>query len=161
MRVELKTQRYFTCPNGCAHRMTVEHLLDQDDPCSTKGGPPRSAGPWYCDDCGDGWKLTYDATGVDVEPAGKKKVDQFVILELPPQTEPVCFKLRTSRVDRALDEEADVYFYEEHTCPTNWLRHVDEVSIGDDDDPHGLWKHVRTYDVEVETPDRGAAPEDR
>lgn len=146
MKVELKTQRYFTCPNGCAHRMTVEHLLDAND-----GGPRRSAGPWYCDECGQGWKLTYDVDSVDVEPAGGKKVDQFVILELPPQTEPVRFKVRASRVDRELDESVDVYFYEEHTCPTNWLRRVEEVSVGEDDDPHGLFKHVRTYDVEAES----------
>ena len=147
MRVELKTKRYFTCPNGCKHEMMVEHLLGDGAWGVTKDHPRRTAGPWYCDECGQGWRLTYDASGVDVEAVGKK-VDQFVILELPPQSEAIRFKLRTSRVDRDLDESADQYFYEEHTCPTNWLRHVDEVSIAGYDDPHGLWKYVRTYDVE-------------
>jgi hypothetical protein len=149
MRVELKTKRYFTCPNGCKHEMTVEHLLG-DGPCGvTKDYPKRQAGPWYCDECGQGWKLTYDADSVDVEPVKGKKVDQWVILELPPQTEPIRFKVKAMRIDRELDESADQYFYEEHTCPTNWLRRVEEVSIGEDDDPHGLFKHVRTYDAEA------------
>jgi hypothetical protein len=89
MKVELKTKRYFTCPNGCAHEMAVEHLLGSGSCGVTKEHPTRQAGPWYCDGCGQGWNLTYTVDSVDVEPAKEKKVDQWIILELPPQTVPV------------------------------------------------------------------------
>ena len=58
------------------------------------------------------------------------------------------FKVRGSRFQKRPDEDTRRYFYEEHTCPTNWLRDVEEVSIGDNTDPHGLWKFVAVYDAE-------------
>jgi hypothetical protein len=145
MNVEIKTKRLFTCPNGCAHEFVVEHILREEN------REPRTAGPWYCDDCGQGWRITYSRDGIDVtaaQPDGKKH-PQWVILELPPQSEPVRFKVRGQRFSSTIDEDRVRYFYEEHTCPTNWLRDVDEVSIGGSDDPHGLWRLVSVYDAEA------------
>jgi len=34
------------------------------------------------------------------------------------------------------------YFYNTHTCPTNWLRDVEQISVGKDTDPHGLFHLV-------------------
>lgn len=142
MRVELKTKRFFTCPNGCACEMVVEHLFSGS--CAvTKEYPKRQAGPWYCDECGQGWILTYDGNSIDVRPrAGgddARKRKHWVTLELAPQTVPVRFKVKGIRFEPTVNEEVVRYHYEEGTCPTNWLRDVAEVSIGDDDDPHGLW----------------------
>ena len=33
------------------------------------------------------------------------------------------------------------YFYEEHTCPTNWLR-IPMISVAGNHDPHGLFEFV-------------------
>jgi hypothetical protein len=35
------------------------------------------------------------------------------------------------------------YFYEEHTCPTNFIR-CELISFRGDMDPHGVFDHVRT-----------------
>lgn len=153
MKAELKTKRYVTCPNGCAHEMTVEHLLGEGPCATTKDYPRRRAGPWFCDDCGQGWDLEYDADSVDLTPTkgGREKmIRDWCILELPPQTEPVRFKVRGMRFEQAIEEDNRRYFYEEHTCPTNWLRDVKEIAIGAETDPHGLWKLVAIYDADAE-----------
>lgn len=137
MTPEIKTIRYFTCPNGCAHQFSVEHLFAALAP---EPGRTRMAGPWHCDDCGQGWRITYDATSlVDVSPAGDCKRTHWVTLELPPQSSPVRFRVRGVRFTESIDVESERYFYEEHTCPTNWLRNVDRVEIDGEEDPHGLW----------------------
>jgi hypothetical protein len=39
------------------------------------------------------------------------------------------------------------YFFEEHSCPTNWLRNCEVVICDGDQDPHGFLKHVRSVEV--------------
>lgn len=147
MKVELRTKRYFLCPECGDHQFTVEHLFE--GPCAvTAGAQKRTAGPWYCDNCGAGWRLSYDANGVDVEPHTDRQRTQYVILELPPQTEPVRFKVKWFRFTPEIDEDRARYYFQEHTCPVNWLRSVEDVSIGKDSDPHGLWKLEAIYDAE-------------
>jgi hypothetical protein len=38
------------------------------------------------------------------------------------------------------------YFYNEHTCPTNWIGDVELISDDGDVDPHGFMKVVRIVD---------------
>lgn len=40
-------------------------------------------------------------------------------------------------------QEQNRYFYEEHTCPTNFIR-VPLISFKGDHDPHGLFRFVRS-----------------
>lgn len=40
-------------------------------------------------------------------------------------------------------QDGDRYFYEEHTCPINFIR-VPLIASGGDLDPHGLFDHVET-----------------
>lgn len=150
MKPEIKTKRFFTCPNGCSHQFIVEHLLTPGDPCAvTKEYPTRTAGPWYCDDCGQGWRITYGSNTIDVEPArGEKKRDHWVIMELPPQAEPVRFLTRGIRFTEDIDDDLVRFHHEENTCPTNWLRHVTEVSLGTTTDPHGLFYFVAAFDAQ-------------
>lgn len=143
--MKLKTKRYFTCIKGCDHEFFVEHLLDGT--CSS-----RTAGPWYCDVCGLGHNIEILGNGeISVTASSKGQMrTQYVLLELPPQKESIFFEVEGMRFEADIDEDHDRYYYEEHTCPTNWFRKVLEVSIGKDGDPHGLWKHVRTYDIKAE-----------
>lgn len=39
------------------------------------------------------------------------------------------------------------YFFEEHSCPTNWLRECVAVIEGGNCDPHGFLEFVRAVDV--------------
>lgn len=157
MDVILKTDRYFMCPNGCEHKFFVEHLLIEMEQDIHGWGKheQRTAGPWYCDTCGQGWSLVLFKTGlVQVEKTkreGKKK-DCWVILEIPPQSQPIRLKVRGMYFGASINqEELDYkrYFYEEHTCPTNYFRSVAEITIGDDSDPHGLANLIAVYDVDA------------
>lgn len=160
MEVLLKTDRYFTCPTGCPDKFFVEHLLAEmeQDIHGCGRHEQRTAGPWYCDTCGQGWLLVLFKTGkVQVEKEnsrlgdGKKRAC-WVILEIPPQDQPIRLKVRGAYFQAKLtQEELDHkrYYYEEHTCPTNYFRDVETISVGTDDDPHGLAKLVTVYDVEA------------
>lgn len=41
----------------------------------------------------------------------------------------------------------DSYFFEEHSCPINWLRDCVKVIQDGDVDPHGFLSHVRSVEV--------------
>lgn len=133
--------RHFACPNGCDHRFGIEHLF----------GRSTTAGPWYCDDCGQGWNIAIDGEQVSVEKADVRR-KCFVTLEIPPQSESIFFKVRGMLWAPTITEETveqKRYYYEEHTCPTNWLSEVEEIKIGEDTDPHGLAQFVAVYDVDA------------
>lgn len=141
--------RFFACPNGCKCRFEVERLIERSG----------SAGPWYCDECGQAWRVVSDGEQVSVEKAAGGVVmgdgiarKCFVTLEIPPQSESIFFKVRATRYEQTITpkiEEQNRYFYEEHTCPTNWLGDVEEIKIGDDTDPHGLARFVAVYDADA------------
>lgn len=89
---------------------------------------------------------------------------RVVILELPPQTVPVRFKLYAPIYDHEKDlpdlPESNRFFYEEHTCPTNWLGQVDEIYFDDEPDVHGF-RFIELRDMteyEIEMDERGTGP---
>lgn len=144
MKAELKTKRFVACPNGCEIGRDgvgcVDHLIDKK----------TSAGPWYCDVCGQGWWLEFDGVGgVDLRARAEKLIRRIVVLELPPQTKPITILLKEHHVrfheNDDEDREGLRYYYDEHTCPTNWMR-VGAVVFDGDGDPHGLFRFVRVID---------------
>lgn len=150
----IQIRRVIPCPNGCRHEWTVDHLFVA--PLAVLPGQThRKVGPWSCHVCGESWDLFYDSDTVMLErtdrPAYRR---EFVLLELPPQYQPVRFKLAVWNYDPTLprEERTDraTYFYEEHTCPTNWMREVVEISVGENSDPHGLFRFVGNYDADGE-----------
>lgn len=72
-----------------------------------------------------------------------------VLLRLPPQDRPVYFAVSSRRYEPTYDDAHHRYFYEEHTCPTNWLRDVFAIQAGSDSDPHGLFEFVAARDGEA------------
>lgn len=38
--------------------------------------------------------------------------------------------------------EDEIFLYEEHQCPTNWIDDVQEIFFDGSDDPHGLFRYV-------------------
>lgn len=148
---EIKTKRFFACPNGCKQDFPVEHLLMGE--C----GPSGTAGPWGCDDCGDSWNVAYTSDSISVTRAkAVRRIKHHVILELPPQTSPVRFRLTTTYDPRHNTDDNTKFFYESHSCPTNWLRDIDVVEFEGDRDPHGLIKFVCQFDATPESLDENA-----
>lgn len=153
MIIEPKTKRYFTCPNGCEHEFFIEHLLTKGDPCVAPEGTTRTAGPWYCDDCGDSWNIEYTTHSIDVTRSKlPRQIKRHVVLEIPPLASPIRFRITTMR-DPTFDAGNSEYLYESHSCPTNWLRDIDIMEFDGDQDPHGVIRFVNQFDATPETLD--------
>lgn len=149
---EIKTKRYFTCPNGCAHEFQVEHLLRKDDPCAAAPGTTRTAGPWYCDECGDSWNIAYGDGNIAVTRSKQpRQIKMHVVLEIPPLQSPIRFRI-TKSTSPEYGENTE-YFYESHSCPTNWLGDIDTMEFEGDQDPHGVIRFVNQFPATPETLD--------
>ena len=49
-------------------------------------------------------------------------------------------------IDKEEAEHQDQYYYNEHTCPTNYMQDVEAVIYEKDADPHGVFEWVATID---------------
>lgn len=108
----------------------------------------RSFGPWYCDHCGAGIRGVATDEGAEIELSGTRKLDTLVLLRLyeplkdGEQIHIVVEGMTFVEDGEEPDFEHDKYFYNEHTCPWNYLRLP--LKCGDDADPHGVFQHQET-----------------
>ena len=133
-----KPHRYIPCMHCGAGAFMVSHLIHG-----------TRFGPWYCDDCGRSFTgRTVSDGSVEVEPHGGRVVQTLVTLRREPGDGPITLLVRGIQVldhDEEFDPERDDYFYNEHTCPTNYLAKVEKVIAPDgDEDPHGVFRWVKT-----------------
>ncbi len=107
-----RTTTYAVCPSCGKDAGTVDHLL----------GIAVVKTAWYCDHCGERYSLDFKADGsVQIEQMpGERIVKTFDVLRLPPQDKDVYFIVSGMRFEPG--ENHAEYFYESHSCPTNWLR---------------------------------------
>lgn len=134
---------FLICPwCGAKSGCRVDHLY---------GEAPRGFGPWYCEACGEAMEGTVQIGPlVQVHKAAstKRMTPRLVLLKRDGPS-PVYFVVSDhDHIDgvEPTDEERQVnaeYLYEEHSCPTNWLRDVVAVIEDGDADPHGFLSFVR------------------
>lgn len=143
-------QDFLMCPwcdreSGCR----VDHLYNDQ--------LPREFGPWYCKECRRGICGRVTAPG-DVSVLRVSGTFQFVsrsmsLLRFDGVAGPVFFVMDHDRyhsagVETDEDRQSNArYFFEEHSCPTNWLRECVAVIEDGDSDPHGFLTFVRAVDV--------------
>lgn len=135
-------KRFVRCPKGCDHEWAIEHLFGRGDTSVT----------WTCDECGEAQRIEIKGESVTLARAPEKDEGPriAVILEIPPQAEPIRFKLIKRKHSPAdWEPERERYLYEEHTCPGNWLGGVD-VYLGEEPDPHGLARFVEARPLTAE-----------
>lgn len=148
---EVHHERRLTCPECGRFSWPMEHIFnDVGD-----RRQPVAFGPWYCERCH--WGIigrAIDELTVEVERHTDRCIPTRVTLEGPQPADgsaPLRIVVegrlfvegdRTPVIDDE-QREQDRYFYEEHTCPKNFL-HVLEVQQGDDRDPHGVFRYVST-----------------
>lgn len=128
----------------------------------------REVGPWYCKVCGLAFslvRLPEDGTfEVTLRPE-TRKVETLDLLMLPPQDQAVYFVVKGMRFEDkkadpyVTDKEHKAYYYDEHSCPTNWLA-PEMVYYEGDSDPHGLIRFVATKDLSEFPPDEAHGPND-
>jgi hypothetical protein len=150
------TKWFIRCPNCNKSEHQVDHLT-----IGSKG----TAGPWFCDedDCGSGFNLKrissdeYEVELVDNETM--KTV--FILLQYKddPEFQIIVEGIESHRKEApewllASQEDPDghhAYYYNEHTCPTNYLTGVYEAIYHGDHDPHGVFEFVRRLSDEERT----------
>ena len=148
MPIEIKTRRYFLCLECNEGVFWIEHLFGETP---LRGG----WGTWYCTECGAGHrgKPADDSGNVHAELTGHKRLWKSVLLKLEPDAGDVYLTVRGMHFtkdgempDHAWYEDGARYFYEEGTCPTNYLGRVIEImQVGKDfesTDPHGIFEYV-------------------
>lgn len=146
MIAQTKVRLYTACLGCTKGSFRVDHLK-QDQPVW-----------WSCDECGSEISIVrINHTDVAVNLTGKKKTP--ITVTLRSQTEPpIEVKVNTwkyvhSQNDTPEDFEShERFFYEEHTCPTNWFPEVEQISVGEDHDPHGLFEFISVEDGHFKDP---------
>lgn len=149
MKAVTKTKLEFQCPCCQKHYFSYQHLVDQKQ-------TERIANyRWTCNNCVASVKFSVDWNNSSVEivdtnkaPEGKAKA--LVLLRLLPTkeaqlNEPIHIVVKKNNYSHEEDlkkfSDNSTYYYNDHTCPTNYLG-VERIIEGDDDDPHGIFQFV-------------------
>ena len=136
------------CPHCGETGHTLEHLRDG-----------TNFGPWYCDGCGGAYGGVFRGADTELvkDAKGRRQIKVLTLLEHPAAgAPPLRFLVDGYRFvdDLCPDGEEDNkrFFYEEHSCPTNWIGDSRMIAWDGDHDPHGFLRYVRQIDT-PELPD--------
>jgi len=134
------TINYIECPAGCDMRFAVSHL---EMGCKTR---------WVCDKCGIHFDLHVQKDGIDTNilESRTKKTEITLRCEGPVSITVEGHRVIDPKDPKTQEEYLELTkdFYEEHTCPVNYLRVVKEVFDAEGAaDPHGIFEVVKVEDV--------------
>ena len=123
----------------------VDHLYDE---------APRNFGSWDCKNCGMSFQGRVNAPGdvtIEKDERSHKNRRALTLLKFESKDGPTFFVIDHKHYGApepdAEIQERDRYLYEEHSCPTNWLRDCIAVIHDGDADPHGFLTFVRSVEV--------------
>jgi hypothetical protein len=145
--VPVKTKRFVECTACGKDEYCLEPLFSQ-----LSEREPVVKVDWYCDECGALNLIEVRDSGVTIAIDPHKRISHTsVVLSFQPKNKPIYMLVEGRRYHDASKPrdgadgspvEHDRYFYEEHTCPTNWLPNVVEVVYDGQVDPH---EEIVTY----------------
>jgi len=146
-KITTETKNYAHCPTCKEKDSTIDHL---------KNGFESM---WYCDQCGYLYKITKENGIIEVEPTKERSVDMFVFLK----NANVGLIVKGSRNNPKAESyptelEVKEYYYNEGTCPTNYLSEVIAIINLDDGDidPHGIFEFCGMADFPVDFKENGS-----
>ncbi len=139
------TQTYCMCPwcgeqSGCR----VDHLFAE---------APRTAGGWFCRECRREFLVDVRSPSEVIVSRGKpdrRFIPCATLLALDGADGPVYFVMDDeSYEDGPVDTDEELqssrqFFFEEHSCPMNWIGNCRVIVKAGDDDPHGVLRFVRS-----------------
>jgi len=122
------TKQFFLCPRCKEREFPIDHIVSL----------PNFSSLWYCDNITCGVRLSVRVSfGVlDVEVTDEFSIPSLVLLK---------------RGDIQLivkgiydeDEARKIFYYNENTCPTNYLQECKQIYLDGQEDPHGIFKYVQ------------------
>jgi hypothetical protein len=129
----IEIKHFIECPYCHNSKNRIDHLFNEE-------GKEISWGYWYCDECGGGYKGIVKGKEVFIEKTIKRKDDSIIFLK----NGNILLAIKGMYFNGNHDIENDRYFYEEHTCPINYLKNVEMIINLEDDniDPHGIFKFI-------------------
>lgn len=140
------THIYVLCPHCQQGESRIDHIA-----------VGSTFGPWSCDECGRSYKGKRTSDGADTFKCEGVHTPTLDLLVFPPSDKPLYFVIRGLNYSRASWNSGDTsvhdqkrYSYEEHSCPTNWLKQIELLAFDGDPDPHGALQFVRHIDVSNE-----------
>jgi predicted RNA-binding Zn-ribbon protein involved in translation (DUF1610 family) len=135
------TKTFVHCPNCGAQASSIDHLFAKREFKTT----------WGCDSCGSYFDLLVDGPDrveVGINNERGVSVPCLHVLALRPRAHPV-FAVISARDYGRKEKPFDgaEYFYNEHTCPTNWTSDIEMLIDDGDGDPHGVFEYVESVDL--------------
>jgi len=135
MHTKKITKTMSVCPHCDCVCSPVDHLFEN------KYGGDTS---WYCDGCGGKYKIEYDSSKKClISPLDEWKIDIAVVMKYQDIFVVVKGVAFAEGSRGNFDDSNFPYYYNEHTCPVNWMR-VECLydSKTENGDPHGLFEYV-------------------
>lgn len=146
MKARLYQEEFIVCPHcDKLSGNRVDHLYHDK--------LPRSFGPWHCDECGEAYEgIVRAPSDVEVEKSQTREKfwPGYSLLKIDSTEGPIFFVMKNSTMperDPESLQDSQRYFYEEHSCPTNWIGDCVAVIEDGDTDPHGFMEFVRHVTV--------------
>lgn len=102
---------------------------------------------WSCDYCGNQLEITPNAASCEVVVCGPKQTPVTITLRSK-TVPPITLKLHAWKYAHSANDSAEAhehhqrYYYDEHTCPTNFMSQVEQIIFEGDEDPHGVFEFV-------------------
>jgi hypothetical protein len=133
MTPEVKTKRYFLCPNCGKEEMIIEHLF--------QGDGWRSFGPWRCQEC------DHEISG-ECHPNGTLRITKVQKAKNPPVLLLLRFRDQYMVIcGYTKDEDGYDFLVHSHQCPTHLMRSVLQIYDPEQGrDPHGIFRFVAAID---------------
>jgi len=145
-----KTKHHVECPHCHKPAGTIDHLIGRNIDTS-----------WYCDNCGGRYRLVMGKGTVFTEPLDERIDPTLVFLRNGDVLLAVKGREFTAGGKATALEGHEEYFYNTHTCPTNFMGEVEAVidMRTGNDDPHGIFEYVCTIPyVDLDTLDLDVQP---
>jgi hypothetical protein len=149
MIVQAKIKLFIPCTSCTEGNWQASHL------------PVGFKTKWTCQVCRTQSNIErLDENNFEVVPTGRK--DTPITVTLQSITEPkITLKLNAWRCAHSQNESdedlrsSEQYFYNEQTCPTNWVSQIVQMEFQGDTDPHGVFEFVSVKPGHLSDEDMG------
>ena len=132
---------FLVCPNCNEGEWLASHIGD--------GG---SFGPWFCQNCGKYCRGRRVGSSFELEPALDITREKITVTLQSKTNPPITLKLNSWQFAGGVEGGRQLtaeecwdhtkYYYNTHTCPTNYMNEVAEIIFEGDSDPHGVFEFV-------------------
>lgn len=131
------------CPLCKNHTFGLGHLLKY-----IENSKPYEVGPWECNSCHEHFNFQlYKDKSVKIKQVERDiKYLPFITLLKSTHDNPIYLIVKDNQHVKQGEDVANyaAYWFNEHTCPTNWIKNVEVIIFEEDTDPHGVFQFVRT-----------------